>query len=98
MTERGARGYHAPLLRLEANVLMAEGETALAQARAEEALAIAREIGNRPEVGHGHATLARIAARLGKSATTDEHVAAAERTFEELGMTFWAAQLAHELG
>ncbi len=98
MAERGARGYHAPLLRLEANVLMAEGETAVAQARAEEALAIARDIGTRPEVGHCHATLGSIAARLGQSATKDEHVAAAQRIFEELGMTFWARQLADGLG
>ena len=98
MTERGARGYHAPLLRLEADVLMAEGDTALAQARGEEALSIARDIGSRPEVGHGHATLARISARLGKSVTRSEHVAAAERIFEELGMTFWARRLADGLG
>ena len=77
---------------------MAEGEMALAQARAEEALEIARDLGARPEVGHCHATLGRISARLGQSVTKDEHVAAAQRIFEELGMTFWIRQIADGLG
>ena len=50
MDERGARGYRAPLLRLEAEVLLHAGDTALARQRAEDALATAVELGMQPEV------------------------------------------------
>jgi tetratricopeptide (TPR) repeat protein len=87
---RDARGYRAPLLRLEAEVLVAEGEEAVARQRVEEALAVAVEIGVPPEIGHCRAALGRIAARLGDKATAAQQLAAAQRIFEELGMAFWA--------
>jgi hypothetical protein len=86
VTERDARGYRGPLLRLEAELLLGDGDAATARTRAEEALALARELGARPEGGWCQATLARITG-------SREHLAAAERTFEELGMTFWAERL-----
>jgi class 3 adenylate cyclase/tetratricopeptide (TPR) repeat protein len=82
--ERGAQGYRAPLLRLEAEILLADGDTAAAQLRAEEALAAAVELGAPPEVGHCHRVLAQV---------SPEHAASARRIFDELGMTFWSARI-----
>jgi class 3 adenylate cyclase/tetratricopeptide (TPR) repeat protein len=90
---RDARGYRAPLLRLEAEVLVGEGEEVVARQRVEEALAVAVEIGVPPEIGHCHAALGRIAARLGEKATAAQQLAAAQRIFEELGMAFWAGRV-----
>jgi tetratricopeptide (TPR) repeat protein len=91
-TERDARGYRAPLLRLEAEILAAEGDAVLARERSDEALAVALELGARPEIGHCHMAINRIAARRGDSAKAAEHRAAARRVFDELGMTFWGGR------
>ena len=93
--ERGARGYHAALLRLEAEVLLDAGEATIARQRAEEALAVAVDLTTVPEIGHCHATLARITARLGDSAAAREHLASAQRIFEHLGLSFWASRVAN---
>jgi hypothetical protein len=90
VTERDARGYRAPLLRLEAELLVAKGEMVLACERGAAALALAVELGTRPEIGHCHAAIGRIAARLGDSATAAQHLAAARAIFDALGMTFWS--------
>ncbi|MET0850880.1 MAG: adenylate/guanylate cyclase domain-containing protein [Candidatus Rokuibacteriota bacterium] len=82
--ERGAQGYRAPLLRLEAEILLADGDIAAAQPRAEEALAAALELGAPPEIGHCHRVLARV---------SPEHAASARRIFDELGMAFWSARV-----
>jgi class 3 adenylate cyclase/tetratricopeptide (TPR) repeat protein len=84
--ERGAQGYCAPLLRLEAEILLAEGDTAAAQLRAEEALSAALELGAPPEIGHCHRVLSRVS-------PSSEHAAAARRIFDELGMAFWSARV-----
>ena len=60
--ERGARGYLAPLLRLEAETLLHDGDAARARERAEEALATAEELGMTPEVDRCRAILARSGA------------------------------------
>jgi tetratricopeptide (TPR) repeat protein len=86
VTERDAHGYRGPLLRLEAELLLGDGDAATARTHAEEALALARELGTRPEAGWCHATLARITG-------SRVHLAAAQRTFGELGMTFWVERL-----
>jgi len=93
LAERDARGYRAPLLRLESELLLDEGDAALAGQRASEALTIARELNTRPEMGHCHATLARIAAHLGDSTAAQSHRTAAHQTFDQLGMTFWSARV-----
>ncbi len=59
MLERGAHGYRAPLLRLEADVLLRAGDTTLARRRAEDALATAVELGMQPEVARCQETLAK---------------------------------------
>ena len=93
VAEREALGYRAPLLRLEAEVLLAEGEAQLARERVSEALSCALELGTRPEVGHCHATLAAIARQLGDAPAAHTHRAAAGLTFEQLGMTSWDGRL-----
>jgi ATP/maltotriose-dependent transcriptional regulator MalT len=90
--ERQARGYRAPLLRLEAEALLCGGEAPLARQRAEEALAVATELEAEPEIAHVHATLARILTALGDLAAARHHAAASRRLFDGLGLTFWAAQ------
>jgi tetratricopeptide (TPR) repeat protein len=85
-TARGAQGHRAALLRLEAEILLAEGDTAGAQPRAEQALAAALELGALPEIGHCHSVLAQVA-------SSSEHAASARRIFDELGMTFWSARV-----
>src|SRR5262249_11884046 len=84
--EREAHGYRAALLRVEGEILLAEGDAPAARPRAEAALAAALEIGARPEIGHCHALLARLA-------PSSEHAASARRIFDELGMGFWSAGL-----
>jgi hypothetical protein len=84
--ERGASGYRATLLRLEAEILLAEGEAAAARPRAESALAAALELGAPPEIAHCHRVLARVA-------PSSEHAASARRIFDDLGMAFWSARV-----
>jgi tetratricopeptide (TPR) repeat protein len=85
-TERDAHGYRAPLLRLEAHLLLDEGDAATARTRGEAAVAAALELGARPEIGHCHALLARLA-------PSAEHAGSARRIFDELGMRFWSARV-----
>jgi class 3 adenylate cyclase/tetratricopeptide (TPR) repeat protein len=84
--KRGAHGYRAPHLRLEAEILLADGDTAAAQPRAQEALAAALELGAPPEIAHCHRVLAQ-------ASPGSEHAASARRMFDELGMTFWNARV-----
>jgi class 3 adenylate cyclase/tetratricopeptide (TPR) repeat protein len=83
---RAAHGFRAPLLRLEAEILLADGDAAAAQPRAEEALAAALVLGAPPEIGHCHRVLARLSA-------SSEHAASARRIFDQLGMAFWSASV-----
>jgi tetratricopeptide (TPR) repeat protein len=85
-TARGARGHSAALLRLEAEILIAEGDTAAARPRVEQALAAALELGAPPEIGHCHRVLALVA-------PSSEHALSARRIFDELGMAFWGARV-----
>ena len=85
--ERGALGYRAPLLRLEADILLAEGDVEGAQSHAEQALAVARDLATPPEIGHCHRVLARVS-------PSPEHASEARRIFDELGMPFWSARVA----
>jgi predicted ATPase len=84
--ERGAQGHCATLLRLEAEIVLAEGDTAAAWPRAEQALAAALELGAPPEIGHCHRVLARVS-------PSSDHAASARWIFDELGMTFWSARV-----
>jgi tetratricopeptide (TPR) repeat protein len=84
--EREAHGYRAPLARLQAEILLAEGDAAGARPHAEQALAAAVAMGARPEIAHCHRVLARASHSV-------EHAGSARRIYEELGMRFWGARL-----
>jgi len=91
--EREATGYRAPLLRVEAELLLSDGQPAAAWQRAEEAVAVASKLETPPELGHCHATSAMVAARLGRPAVAKEHATAARAIFESLGLSFWVARI-----
>ncbi len=90
-TERNARGFLAPLLRLEAETL-APGDPELARERLQEALALATELGMHPEVAHCHLGLGKLYRRAGTDEPTREHLASARRMYREMDMRFWLSQ------
>jgi tetratricopeptide (TPR) repeat protein len=88
---RNARGYRAPLLRLQAEIL-GQQDKAGARERLEEALALAAELGMRPEVAHCHLGLGTLARREGKSRLTAEHLTTAMAMYREMEMRLWLGQ------
>ncbi len=90
--ERQARGYLGPLLRLQAEILMRQEPLPAdaAEERLREALALATELGMRPEIARCRLGLARLHRRIRGGAAGAEHLAAAVALFRELGATFWA--------
>ena len=62
----------------------------VAEERLQEALALATELGMRPEIARCRLGLARVNYRIRGSAAGAEHQAAAVALFRELGATFWA--------
>jgi hypothetical protein len=94
-TERNARGFLAPLLRLEAEVLASD--PAGARERLEKALALAAELGMHPEVAHCHIGLARLHRRASKRQEAQQHLTTATTMFREMGMTFWLKKAEREM-
>jgi len=90
-TERNAWGYRSTWLRLEAG-LLAQGDPAGARERLEEALALAVELGMRPEVAHCHLGLGKLSRRAGKGQQAQEHLATATTMYREMEMQFWLEQ------
>jgi len=90
-TERNARGYRAPLLRLEAEVL-AQADPAGARERFEEALALAAKLGMRPLVAHCHLGLGKLNRRTGNREQAHEHITTATTMYREMDMRFWLEQ------
>jgi hypothetical protein len=80
-------------LRLEAEVQVHSGDLRGARERAEEARTVAEELQMQPDLAHCHATLARVAARLGEATTAEQHALAARRIFEGMGLEFWVARV-----
>ncbi len=98
-TERQARGYLPPLLRLRADVLMRqriEDSTGPLQCL-EQGLDLAADLGMRPEVAHCHLGFARLHRQQGSREKAEEHMATATAMFRDLGMSFWAARAETEL-
>jgi tetratricopeptide (TPR) repeat protein len=96
-TERNARGYRAPLLRLQAEALEQQ-DPAGAHERLEEALALAMELGMRPEVAHCHLGIAKLYRRTGKRQEAQEHLTTATTMYRDMGMTYWLQEAeAHTL-
>jgi class 3 adenylate cyclase/tetratricopeptide (TPR) repeat protein len=87
-TERNAWGRRATWRRLEAEVLTPDDPVG-ARERLEEALALATELGIRPEVAHCHIGLAKLYHRADKRELAQEHLATARALYHEMGMTYW---------
>jgi hypothetical protein len=66
--------------------------------RLREALALAVELGMRPEIARCRVSLAGLHRRRGERRAADEHLAAAVALYRELGADFWAARAEAELG
>ena len=92
VTERQARGYRAPLLRVQAEVRMRQEPPDVEGAahRLAEALALATELSMRPEIARCRQSLARLHRRMGDRAGAAEHLAAAVGLFRAMGAAFWA--------
>jgi tetratricopeptide (TPR) repeat protein len=89
-----ARGHEAPLLRLRAEVLDRRAPEHAEEARlsCERGLALARELGMRPEMAHCRRVLSRLHRHAGDGDGARVHLDAAIALFSELGMPFWAAR------
>jgi len=94
--ERHAWGRQATWRRLEAE-LVAPVDPAGARARLEEALALATELGLRPEVAHCHVGLGRLYGHTGNRNQAQEHLTTATTMYREMGMTYWLEQAEAEL-
>jgi class 3 adenylate cyclase/tetratricopeptide (TPR) repeat protein len=92
VAERQARGYRAPLLRVQAEVRMRREAPDVEGAahRLAEALALATELEMRPEIARCRESLARLHRRIGDRAVAAEHLDAAVRLFRAMGAAYWA--------
>jgi tetratricopeptide (TPR) repeat protein len=88
VAERNARGYRAPLLRLQADVL-AQRDVVGACERLEEALALSVELELQPEAAHCQFDLGMLYRRTGKREQAREHLTAATSMYHDMGMTYW---------
>jgi class 3 adenylate cyclase/tetratricopeptide (TPR) repeat protein len=95
-TERNAWGHRAAWRRLEAEVLAPEDPVG-ARERLEEALALAAQLGMRPEVAHCHLSLGKQYQRTGKRQEAREHLTRAVTMYREMDMNFWLAQAEAEM-
>jgi tetratricopeptide (TPR) repeat protein len=89
--DRDARGYRAPLLRLEAEVL-AQRDVAAASERLREALALAVELELRPEAAHCHLALGRLHRHAGLRDRALVHLTMATAMYREMAMPLWLAR------
>ncbi len=98
-TKRDARGYLAPLLRLHAEVFAGRepGDHARALECLKQALALATELGMRPDAAHCHLGLGRLSRRAGKPEQAQEHLITAATMYREMDMRFWLEKAAAEM-
>ena len=85
---RNAKGYLAPLLRLEGETLVSGGDAARAE-RLEEALSLATELGMHPEVAHCRLALGKLHLHGGRAHAAGEHLRTAIAKYREMNMRFW---------
>jgi class 3 adenylate cyclase/tetratricopeptide (TPR) repeat protein len=85
---RNAHGYRPTLLRLEAEVLAPQNVVG-ALGRLREALALATELGLRPEAAHCHLALGTLHRRTGRSEEGRAHITAATSMYRDMEMTGW---------
>jgi hypothetical protein len=95
-SERHARGHWAAWLRVEGEMLAAD-DPAGACERLEEALALATELGMRPEGAHCHLELGKLYRRTGQRQDTQEHIRLATTMYREMGMKLWLEKAEAEL-
>jgi class 3 adenylate cyclase/tetratricopeptide (TPR) repeat protein len=89
----GYRGQEAELLRLTAAASAGRDGTSV-EARANEGLALAQELGMRPEQGHAFRSLGDIKLKAGDDETAAEYHAAARAIYTELDMPYWLERMA----
>jgi tetratricopeptide (TPR) repeat protein len=97
--ERGERGREASALWLlgEAARLRDAGD-GTAASHLQESLALAEELDQRPLVAHCRASLGALHRHTGRQEQARAHLAAATAMYGEMGMTYWLARTAPELG
>jgi tetratricopeptide (TPR) repeat protein len=95
-SERHARGHWAAWLRLEGEMLAPDDQAGACE-RLEEALALATELGMRPEAAHCHLGLGKLYRRARERREAEEHLGLATAMYREMGMSFWVAQAEAEL-
>ena len=86
---RHAKGYLAPLLRLDAEILALENAGRAGGGRLPEALEVATKLGMRPEAAHCRLALARLDRGSGKQRDAEEHLRAALTLYRDMSMGFW---------
>ncbi|MBI4608571.1 MAG: AAA family ATPase [Candidatus Rokubacteria bacterium] len=98
-TKRDARGYRAPLLRLQAEVFARRerGDHARALECLKEALELATELGLRPDCAHCHLGLGRLHRRTGKPEQAHEHLTTAATMYREMNMHYWLEKAETEM-
>ena len=68
---------------------MVSSDPGWARERLEKALALAAELGMRPEVAHCHLDLGKLYRRTGKREQAQEHLTTATTMYREMEMRFW---------
>jgi len=96
---KNARGYQAPLLRLQAEVIRRRepGEFDKALHCLQQSLALATELGMRPELAHGHLALGRMYRSVDDHARVREYLDSAINMFRDMEMPFWLEQARAEM-
>jgi class 3 adenylate cyclase/tetratricopeptide (TPR) repeat protein len=96
---RSLRGLEAYTRRLLAELAAHADppETEAAEARYDEALALATELGMRPLVAHCHLGLGKLYRRTGDGAKDQKHLTLAATMYREMGMNFWLEKAEAEL-
>jgi tetratricopeptide (TPR) repeat protein len=92
--ERGLRGSEVSALRLLGEIASHRGpyEVVSAEDYYRQGMALADELGMRPEVAHCHRGLGQLHRRMGMAEQAREHLATASTMYREMGMHRWLEQ------
>ena len=96
---RNARCYLPTLFRLRSEILVRRESVDFTGAATslERGLALAMELGLRPEIAHCHLGLSRLYRRTGQREQAQEHLTTATTMFREMDMPFWLEQAEAEM-
>jgi hypothetical protein len=89
---RDAKGYLAPLFRLQGEILASGGGNEAYAERVGDALTLATQLGMQPEVAHCRFALGKLHRCSGKRHAADEHLRAAIAMYRKMNMRFWLQQ------